>query len=71
MANAYTKKANQEFEEKVTLAYMAALWTAQWFSKNKPKKLEQILKQKKKQMTDEDMLRQVEILNKLFGGEVN
>lgn len=50
---------------------MTALWIAQWFSKKKPKPLDEILQIKtKKQMTDEEMLAQVKNLNAIFGGEV-
>lgn len=61
----------EETKEKIAIAYMTALWTAQWFSKKKPKHLEEILQIKtKKQMTDEEMLAQVKNLNAIFGGEV-
>ena len=50
---------------------MTALWTAQWFSKRKPKPLDEILGIKpKKEMSDEEMLAQVRNLNAIFGGEV-
>ncbi|GIW49207.1 MAG: hypothetical protein KatS3mg079_683 [Caloramator sp.] len=58
-------------KKKIAIAYMTALWTAQWFSKKKPKPLDEILQIKtKKQMTDEEMLAQVKNLNAIFGGEV-
>jgi len=68
----YCERMKYEQEEKITLAYMTALWTVQWQSKNKPKPLNEILgiEEEKKEMTDEEMLKQVKILNKLFGGEV-
>lgn len=69
--SAYTKREKEKSKEKITLAYINAMWTAQWFSKNKPKKLEEILKDKPKvSMTDEEMLKQVKMLNAMFGGEV-
>lgn len=61
----------EETKEKIAVAYMTALWTAQWFSKKKPKPLDEILQIKhKKQMSDEEMLAQVRNLNAIFGGEV-
>ena len=51
---------------------MTAYWTAQWFSKQKPKKLSEILNKKtvKKEMTDDEMMKVAMALNKVFGGEV-
>lgn len=61
----------EETKEKIAIAYMTALWTAQWFSKKKPKPLDEILQLKvRKEMTDEEMLTQVKNLNAIFGGEV-
>lgn len=61
----------EETKEKIAVAYMTALWTAQWFSKRKPKPLDEILQLKtKKEMSDEEMLAQVRNLNAIFGGEV-
>lgn len=61
----------EETKEKIAVAYMTALWTAQWFSKKKPKPLDEILQIKqKKEMSDQEMLAQVKNLNAIFGGEV-
>ena len=69
VANSYAKRREEEAEERITLAYMNAMWSIQFLSKNKPK-LEKILKKRKKEMTDKEMLNQVRILNNLLGGEV-
>lgn len=71
VVNAYAKRREEEAEEKLTLAYINAAWTIQFLGKNKPK-LESVLKKKsKKEMTDEEMLNQIKILNNILGGEVN
>lgn len=54
---------------------MNAMWTIQWLGKKSqhPKPLEEILNsngREKKEMTDEEMLAQVKMLNAMFGGEV-
>lgn len=69
---AYAERKKEEQEDKIALAYMTARWTAQWFSKRKPKPLNEIIsiKKEKKQMTDDQMLETAKALNKLFGGEV-
>lgn len=59
----------------LSMAYINAMWTAQWFGKrsNHPKPLKEILKvmgKEKKQMTDDEMFMKVKALNALFGGEV-
>jgi len=53
------------------------MWTIQWLGKKSqhPKPLKEILdnldkEQKKKIMTDEQMLTRVKVLNTLFGGEI-
>lgn len=64
------ERKENEAEEKLTLAYLNAMWTIQFLGGKKPPKLEDYLKKsKKKEMTDEDMLNQVKLLNNLFGGE--
>lgn len=74
MFKAYTRKKEEDTKEKITMAYMSALWTAQWFGKkqNHPKPLKEILKgtELKKPMTDEEMLERVKVLNAILGGEV-
>lgn len=59
-----------ENEEKIVLAYVNALWTAQWFSKKKPPKLEKILNKKQKQMTTKEMLAEVKRINAMLGGKI-
>ena len=75
MIKTYSEKKKEESKEKLTLAYINAMWTVQWLGKksNHPRPLKEILKsidKDKKQMTDEQMLAKVKILNALFGGEV-
>ena len=67
--NSYSQRREEEAEEKITLAYINAAWTVQFLGKNKPK-LDKIIKKKKKEMTNEEMLNQVKLLNNLMGGEV-
>lgn len=71
----YSKKQNQDFKNKVTLAYINSMWTIQWLGKKSqyPRPLQEILDsigKEKKQMTDEQMLAQAKALNAMFGGEV-
>jgi hypothetical protein len=71
---AYAKKKEEESKEKVTLAYINAMWTIQWLGKKSshPKPLKEILEDNKPKepMTDEQMLKRIKMLNALFGGEV-
>lgn len=69
----YRNKKNEEGKEKITLAYLNAMWTIQWLGKNKPKPLNEILgeKKEKKAMSDNEMLERVKMLNAMFGGEIN
>lgn len=74
-AKAYFENKKIEFKEKLTLEYYNAMWTIQWLGKKSqhPKPLKEILDtidKPKKIMTDEEMLNQAMVLNKLFGGEV-
>lgn len=70
----YLQSQKELQEQQLTLAYVQALWTAQWFGKRKPKSLESILEKtrcrKKKPMSAEDMLEKVKQLNAMFGGEL-
>ena len=68
---AYIEKQKQDEEDRITLAYMTALWAAQWFSKKPPKSLREILgrTKPKKQMTDEQIFNVVKALNLALGGE--
>nr|DAG82909.1 MAG TPA: hypothetical protein [Caudoviricetes sp.] len=69
MINSYAQRREEEAEEKLTLAYINAAWTVQFLGKNKPK-LDKFIKKNKKEMTDNEMLNQVKILNNMMGGEV-
>lgn len=76
-AEVYFEKQKNEFKEKITLEYMNAMWTIQWLGKKsqQPRPLQEILEaidkeRENKVMSDEDMLKQVMVLNKLFGGKV-
>lgn len=74
-AQAYHENKKNEFKEKLAIAYWNAKWTIQWLGKKSqhPKPLKEILDtidKPKKIMTDEEMLNQAMVLNKLFGGEV-
>lgn len=63
---AYAEKQRQDMEEKVALARLGEYL-------HRVKKLpsvDELLKQPKRQMTDEEMYEQVKKLNALFGGEV-
>ena len=72
--DAYSSKKEEESKEKITLAYLNAVWTIQWLGKknNHPKPLKEILEgtKPKEIMTDEQMLAVVKNLNAMFGGEV-
>lgn len=74
-ANEYFEKEKDDFKKELTLEYYNAMWTIQFLGKKSqhPRPLNEILDdlyKEKKVMTDEDMLNQVMVLNKLFGGEV-
>lgn len=77
VAEDYYEKQKNNFKEKLSLEYYNAMWTIQWLGKKHPKPLNEILddlyveKENKKEMTDEQMLNQVKVLNVLFGGTVN
>lgn len=75
VARAYGKRKTDEFKEKITLAYLNALWTIQWLGKKhqQPKPLKEILAtigKERKVMTDEQMYERVKALNAMLGGEV-
>ena len=70
----YSEKKKERRKEEIELAYLNAAWTIKWLGKKSahPKPLQEILDNlymEKKEMTDEDMLNQVKVLNRLFGGE--
>jgi len=74
-ARIHKDKSLEETKEKVTLAYLTALWTIQWLGKKhqQPRPLKEILAtigKERKVMTDEQMLERVKQLNALLGGEV-
>ena len=71
----YNERKMIEYKDKIALAYMTAMWTAQFmFGKQKPPKLEKILDDidpsSQKTMTEEEMFREVKRLNAMFGGEI-
>lgn len=73
IAKHYEEKQKNDFKEKLSLEYHNAMWTIQWLGKKsqQPRPLKEILNdlyKKKKAMTDDQMLQQVKMLNKLFGG---
>ena len=73
VAEDYWEKGKKKFEEKLSLEYYNAMWTIQWLGKKAqhPRPLKEILDnlyKEKKVMTDDQMLYQVKLLNKLFGG---
>ncbi|HHV42727.1 MAG TPA: hypothetical protein GXX72_07810 [Clostridiaceae bacterium] len=75
IAENYREKQKQEFKDKLSLEYYNAMWTIQWLGEKseQPRPLDEILDnlfKEKKIMTDEDMLNQVMVLNRLYGGEV-
>lgn len=71
VANAYDKRREEEAEERLILAYINAAWTIQFLGKKKPKLDDVLKKNHKKEMTDEEMLNQIKLLNNILGGEVN
>jgi len=62
----------REQDERITLAYMQAYWTAVWMAGKKPDSLDKILGREpvQQEMTDETMLSIVKALNKEAGGAV-
>lgn len=75
-AKAYFDKQKQKYEDNITLEYYNAIWTIQWLGKKSqhPKPLKEILrdlyKEKKKTMTDDEMLEKAMVLNSMFGGSI-
>lgn len=72
--DAFNKRKEEKQKESLTLAYYNAMWTVQWLGKKsqQPKPLKKILDsifKEKKPMTDEEMLKQAKVLNKMFGGK--
>lgn len=67
------EQSKQEDDNRISLAYMQALWTIQWLGKKKPESLEKILKKTKKEtekaMTQEETMAFIKGLNAAFGGE--
>ena len=71
VVNSYVKRREEEAEEKLTLAYINAAWTIQFLGKNKPKLDDVLRKKHKKEMTDEEMLKQIKLLNNVLGGTID
>lgn len=69
MIDSYMKRKEEIAEEKITLAYINAMWTIQFLGKNKPK-LEKYIRKNKREMTDKELLNQVKHLNNILGGEI-
>lgn len=74
VAKTYGEKEKQKHKQGVELAYYNAMWTIQWLGKKQyhPKPLQETLDnlyKEKKIMSDDDLLKQVVALNRLFGGE--
>lgn len=76
MIKAYSTRQVEQMKERISLAYINAMWTIQWLGKKSshPKPLKEILKKigntEKKEMTAEQMLARVKMLNAAFGGAV-
>lgn len=70
--DSYYRRQKYDQEDKITLAYMTALWAAQWWDKRKPDPLDKILgRQEDPQgMSDKQMFEIVKKLNAAMGGEV-
>ena len=69
-AEIYAEKKKQEEQNMIIQAYLISRWV---WAKDVP--IERILNElggnkEKKEMTDEQMLAQVKVLNALFGGEI-
>lgn len=62
----YAKRKESEQKEMICQAYLISRWV--WANKINIKKI--LNEDKKQPMTNEQMLTQVKMLNKLFGGEV-
>lgn len=72
IVNSYVEKKEEKEDEKLTLAYLNAMWTIQFLGGKNIPKLEDYLNRKtKKEMTDKDMLNQIKLLNNVLGGEIN
>jgi hypothetical protein len=64
-AKGFARRNEMEQKQSVRQAYLISRWV--WAKKINIKSILEP-KKEKKQMTDDEMLRQVRILNKLFGG---
>lgn len=63
--NAYSENKQADSKDSIYQAYLISRWVWQ-----KKVDIEKILNtEKKKEMTDEEMLQQVKVLNKIFGGK--
>lgn len=74
-AKDYQEKQKNDFKEKLSLEYYNAMWVIQWLGKKsqQPKPLDKILDslyKEKKIMTEDEMLKQVIVLNSVLGGEI-
>src|SRR5690625_2468017 len=67
-AKSYTEKKQLEQKQNVYQAYLISRWV--WQRKIDIEKIINSIGKEKKTMTDEQMLKQVQVLNMMFGGEV-
>jgi hypothetical protein len=68
LAKGYAKRKEAEQKESIYQAYLISRWV--WQKKIDIEKILEFKKEKKK-MTDEEMLEQVKVLNRMLGGSVN
>lgn len=68
----YAEKEKEKFELKLLEIYLTSLWTSRWVWAKRVPKFDSIKSklQLKKAMTDEQMFKQVQVLNRILGGEV-
>ena len=64
----FAKKREQDRKESIYQAYLISRWV--WAKKIDIEKILNVDKKLQEKMTNEQMLAQVKMLNKLFGGEV-
>ena len=76
---AYKEKQKTEFEEKITLSYLTAMWAAQWFSEEQPERLDKIIEKIRAASVEEGedneeeaqrrLIEQLRFLNSALGGK--
>lgn len=65
-AKGFARRNEMEQKQSIYQAYLISRWV--WAKRINIKKILEDPKKEKKQMSDDEMLKQVRILNKLFGG---